>query len=308
MAKMLSRVAPWLTSANRLRTDSGCEAAAALGHAEIRVLDDADTPRLWELVKQDPVSNVFLAAHLESAKTAAPTPSGAEILGYFADGALAGACWSGVNLVPTALTAEQGANLGQFLASSNRRTSSIFGPAEAVLGIWSTFQHNSTRPFDVRPNQPLMELRGKPAVAADPAVRFSTGADLDVLLPACVAMFEEEVGYSPMAAGGHHYRQRVRSLIDKGHSLIYREPGGEVVFKAELGNVSADAVQIQGVWMNPAYRGKGLAAAYMAAVVELSRKFAPVASLYVNDYNQRAVAAYRRVGFEQVGTFATVLF
>ena len=111
-----------------------------------------------------------------------------------------------------------------------------------------------------------------------------------------------------MAAGGHHYRQRVRSLINKGHSLVYREPGGEVVFKAELGNVSADAVQIQGVWMNPAYRGKGLAAAYMAAVVELSRKFAPVASLYVNDYNQRAVAAYQRVGFEQVGTFATVLF
>ena len=106
MAKMLSRVAPWLTSASRLRTDSGCEAAVALGHAEIRALDDGDTPRLWELVKQDPVSNVFLAAHLESTKTAAPTPSGAEILGYFADGALAGACWSGVNLVPTALTAE----------------------------------------------------------------------------------------------------------------------------------------------------------------------------------------------------------
>jgi predicted GNAT family acetyltransferase len=60
--------------------------------------------------------------------------------------------------------------------------------------------------------------------------------------------------------------------------------------------------------MNPAYRGKGLAAPYMAAVVELSRKFAPVASLYVNDYNHRAVAAYERVGFKQVGTFATVLF
>ena len=30
-------------------------------------------------------------------------------------------------------------------------------------------------------------------------------------------------------------------------------------------------------------------------------------SLYVNDYNVRALATYRRVGFERVGTFATVL-
>jgi predicted GNAT family acetyltransferase len=46
----------------------------------------------------------------------------------------------------------------------------------------------------------------------------------------------------------------------------------------------------------------------MAAVVELAQRLAPVTSLYVNDYNARARATYERVGFRQVGTFATVLF
>lgn len=47
----------------------------------------------------------------------------------------------------------------------------------------------------------------------------------------------------------------------------------------------------------------------MAAVVEITRReIAPIVSLYVNAYNERALATYRRVGFEQVGTFATVLF
>jgi predicted GNAT family acetyltransferase len=46
----------------------------------------------------------------------------------------------------------------------------------------------------------------------------------------------------------------------------------------------------------------------MAAVVDLAQQFAPVTSLYVNDYNARARATYERVGFRQVGTFATVLF
>ncbi|WP_043847680.1 GNAT family N-acetyltransferase [Crystallibacter crystallopoietes] len=307
MAKMLSRVAPWLPSANRQRGTAAGSAGLA-GPGDIRVLTEADTSLLWEAVNRDPVGNVFLAAHLESTKTAAPTGSGAEILGYFTPEGLAGACWAGVNVVPTGLSAEQGAHIGSYLASRNRRTSSIFGPAEAVMGIWSSYQHTSGKPFDVRPRQPLMELRGTPSVPAAAEVRFSEPEDLDVLLPACVAMFEEEVGYSPMAGGGQHYRQRVRSLIARGHSLIQRDEAGEVVFKAELGNVSGAAVQLQGVWINPKYRGQGLAAPALAAVVELSRRFAPVASLYVNDYNHRAIAAYERVGFSRVGTYATVLF
>jgi predicted GNAT family acetyltransferase len=33
-----------------------------------------------------------------------------------------------------------------------------------------------------------------------------------------------------------------------------------------------------------------------------------VVSLYVNDFNSPARAAYARVGFSQVGTYASVLF
>jgi predicted GNAT family acetyltransferase len=47
----------------------------------------------------------------------------------------------------------------------------------------------------------------------------------------------------------------------------------------------------------------------MAAVVKLVlADVAPVVSLYVNDYNKVALKTYRSVGFEQVDTFATVLF
>jgi len=63
------------------------------------------------------------------------------------------------------------------------------------------------------------------------------------------------------------------------------------------------------VWVDPERRGEGLAAAGMAAVVrEAQRSIAPVVSLYVNDFNIPARAAYRRVGFAQVGTFMSVLF
>ena len=62
------------------------------------------------------------------------------------------------------------------------------------------------------------------------------------------------------------------------------------------------------VWMDPAWRGRGLAAPAMAAVVELARRDHGTVSLYVNDFNTRALRTYRRVGFERIGTMATLLY
>jgi len=124
-----------------------------------------------------------------------------------------------------------------------------------------------------------------------------------------VAMFTEEVGVSPVGPdGGAAYRARVAELIRGGRSFA-RIENGQVVFKAEIGAVTPQACQIQGVWVPPELRGRGHASRGMAAVVtEALRSVAPVVSLYVNDFNTPARAAYRRVGFAEVGTFMSVLF
>jgi hypothetical protein len=100
----------------------------------------------------------------------------------------------------------------------------------------------------------------------------------------------------------------VAELIRSGRAFA-RFEDGEVVFKADIGSATPLACQIQGVWVRPDRRGNGLAGSGMAAVVECARRdVAPIVSLYVNDYNIAARAAYRRVGFREVATFATVLF
>jgi hypothetical protein len=158
-----------------------------------------------------------------------------------------------------------------------------------------------------------MATDGLPLVAPDPAVRLATRADLDVLVPACIAMFTEEVGYSPTTGdGGVTYRRRVEELVSAGRSFVRIEDVGgrpQVVFKAELGAVAPGVAQVQGVWVHPERRGEGLAEPGMAAVV-LGAQAAGfgVVSLYVNGFNTRAVRAYASVGFRRVGTFATVLF
>jgi len=148
-----------------------------------------------------------------------------------------------------------------------------------------------------------------PAVAPDPAVRFVRPEELEVLLPACVAMFTEEIGVRPdNGDGGAAYRARVAELIASGRSFA-RIENGRVLFKAEIGAATRTACQVQGVWVAPELRGSGLGTAGTAAVVELARRYvAPVVSLYVNSFNAPARRAYEKVGFTRIGTFASILF
>ena len=148
------------------------------------------------------------------------------------------------------------------------------------------------------------QLGGEPAGYA----RLATSADLGELLPAAAAMFTEEVGFDPIARYGDGYAARLRTLIAGQRSAIVTDVNGRVIFKADAGIVNLDAAQVQGVWLHPDYRGYGLAKPFFAAAAQVLQRRYPHLSLYVNDYNARALAMYRGTGWEQIGQFSTIIF
>jgi predicted GNAT family acetyltransferase len=276
---------------------------------EIRALDAQSIELVKNLIEQDPVRHCFLAARLEQTKQSRFRPSYPDLLGYFDDGNLKSILMTGANIVPvnTSLIARQ--EFATVLGRSGRRSSSIVGPAEEVLDLWSKVSGSWGPAREVRGNQPVLTMRSNSSLSFDHDVRYSNLSDLDDLLPACIAMFTEEVGISPtLNGGGNAYRNRISELVSSRRSFV-KYLDSELVFKAEVGTVGVGVAQIQGVWVKPEYRGRGIAAPAMAAVVKLVlADLAPVVSLYVNDYNEVALKTYRTVGFEQVDTFATVLF
>jgi predicted GNAT family acetyltransferase len=224
-------------------------------------------------------------------------------------GRVDGLCFSGPNLIPL----KGGASAMRMFADRARRRgrmcSSLVGPAEQVLTLWDELQPDWGPAREVRGDQPLMAISSSPKVTPDPMVRQVRPSELSRYLPAAISMFIEEVGIDPCAEdGGAGYRARVSELIAAGRAFA-RFEHGEVVFKAEIGAMSSRVGQIQGVWVRPDRRGEGLGTTGTAAVADrLTRVLNRTASLYVNGYNHVAQAAYRRIGFEQVGQYATVLF
>jgi predicted GNAT family acetyltransferase len=276
--------------------------------ATVGSLRPADLAEVLELLGRDPVADVFVASRVYSSGLAAGRLGG-DLWGYREAGRLVAICYSGANLVPVAAPPEAARTFAGLAARRGRRCSSMLGPADAVLTMWDLLRPGWGAAREVRPRQPLLAIAEAPAVPADPLVRRVWPHEIDTVLPACIAMFTEEVGVSPVGRdGGAYYRARIAEMVCSGRAFA-RFDDGEVVFKAEIGAATPQACQVQGVWVRPDRRGQGLCAPGMAAVVQhAQRDIAPVVTLYVNDYNVPARSAYRRVGFREIGEFATVLF
>lgn len=274
----------------------------------VRVLGAGDLPEVLALLERDPVPNVFVD-HRARLTRLEPRWLGGEIWGWYAGGELGALCHSAANLVPVSASPEALVAFAERAARRERTCSTIVGPRPMVEQMWSVLGPVWGRPRDERWDQPHLEIRGDPAIAPDPLVRRSELSDLDALYPACVEMYTEEVGLSPEWDGGRElYRARVTQLVSRGWSFA-RYEAGRVVFKAEVAAASPYACQVQGVYVDPARRGEGLAAAGMAAVVEIARReIAPVVSLYVNGHNLPARRTYERAGFVQTATFSTLMF
>lgn len=278
--------------------------------APVRILGTRDTLDALALVGRDPYSNVFIGSRIHATGLDS-RQLGAQVWGYPADGPLESICYAGANMVPAEATVAAIEAFAEHAVRQGRRCSSIVGPAGAVSELWSLLAPHWGSARAVRPCQPLM-VATRPApldVPRDQAVRRVGRHELDTLFPACVAMFTEEVGVSPLAAdGGAVYRARVRELINTGRAMA-RIDGHQTVFKAEIGALTPRACQIQGVWVAPSMRGRGLGVAGMAAVLDhVLADVAPSACLYVNDFNEVARAVYQRVGFQDHTPFMSVLF
>ncbi|MGH3472294.1 MAG: GNAT family N-acetyltransferase [Nocardioidaceae bacterium] len=274
----------------------------------VRVLSSADLPEVERVLAQDPITNVFVDHRVRLTRLDSRWLGG-EIWGYDDASGLVSMCHSAANLMPVQATP---AALHAFAAKAladGRRCSAIIGPHADVAELWRILGPTWGPARSIRPRQPFLTLSAPPLVDPSSKVRRVRPHELDILYPACVAMFTEEVGVSPERDGGAQlYRARVAQLIAKGLAFAHIE-GGTVIFKAEVGAVTPRATQVQGVWVAPEHRGQGIAAPSLAAVsIKLMREIAPVVSLYVNEHNVAARRAYATVGFAERTRFATVLF
>jgi predicted GNAT family acetyltransferase len=274
----------------------------------VQILGDEDRVAALDYCAGDPQASVFVAARLVSGPISSRQDNLLAVRDE--DGTLESMCWASANVVPLGLTPETAPHYADRLRRRRHRIASILGPTDQVRMLWTHLEPEWGRARAVRSRQPLMATRTPPSalgVRTDPRVRPARPGEVDLVLPAAEHMFTAEIGYAPYSGSPRSYRQSIEALVEAGQTYVVVEDG-RVVFKADVGSVALDCCQIQGVWLAPDLRGRGLATSFMAAALEqILADHASHATLYVNDFNIPAIATYRACGMTEIGSFTTVL-
>src|SRR5689334_1734870 len=178
-------------------------------------------PHLDEILAfcaEDPVERVFL-------EDVARRGLG-RFTGFAAEGRLAALCHVGANVVPS------GAECGRFADVAARgRPRMIIGDERPVNELWAALRDRMPPPHDDRPGQPVYAIEARPEPGGT-GLRRATADDFELLVPACAAAHEEEIGADPLARDAEGFRWRTRAQIEEGRSWIWRD-GNTILFKAE---------------------------------------------------------------------------
>ena len=143
--------------------------------------------------------------------------------------------------------------------------------------------------------------------ALDPHSSYAEASDFDLLLPACAAAHEEEIGLDPLRRDPEGFRWRTRAQIEEARSWIWLEDG-VIRFKAEASAWTPSAVQLQQVWVDPRARRRGYARRALADLCRLLLEHVPAVCLFVRPENTPALGLYDSIGMTRELTYRSLVF
>ena len=210
-------------------------------------------------------------------------------------------CYFGANVVPSGDDCEVFAG-----ESAQRSTRMIIGDERAVTELWRAAEALLPEPREDRPGQPVYVIDDPPA-GEDTGLREARPDDLELLLPACAATHEEELGVDPLERDAAGFRRRTLGQIQEHRSWLWVE-NGTILFKAEASAWTPSAVQLQQVWVDPAVRNRGHAQQGLRHLCRMLLARTPRVCLFVRPENAPAIRVYEGVGMRRRGSYRSVLF
>ncbi len=210
-------------------------------------------------------------------------------------------CHLGSNLVPSG----RGCELFADLAAAGR-PKMVIGNEAAVSELWAAVWERMPTPRDDRPGQPVFSI-SEPPEPGESAIRPAVKEDLELLVPACAATHEGELGFDPLASDAEGFRRRTLQQIETGRSWIWVDDGA-ILFKAEASAWTPHAVQLQQVWVDPSARNRQYGQRGLRDLVRLLLERVPRVCLFVRADNPVAIRLYEAIGMEKAGAYRSILF
>jgi uncharacterized protein len=182
------------------------------------------------------------------------------------------------------------------LARACPHVAMLAGEQEKLERFWKHYAANGQSPRQLS-REFLYVQREFVEMQSVGNVRQAKLADIDLLMPLHAAMVREASGINPLETDPLGFRLRLVRRIEQGRVLVWIERG-ELLFTASIVSDTPMANYLEGVYVDPAYRGKGYGLRCMSQVSKKLLARTRAICGFVNERNRAAQAFYLRAGYE----------
>src|SRR5882672_4753497 len=269
----------------------------------IELMED-DRNEVLAFLAERPVHTVCIAGFIRDNGLVSPHNRGTFYGCRNSEGRLEGVALIGHATLVEARTARAMEEFG-LVAQGFQHTHMILGEKDKVEEFWNYYADEG-QDMRLACREMLFELRQAMELREEvEGLRLATVDDLDQIVPVQAGMAECESGINPMEDDPEGFRARCARRIEMRRVWVL-EDNGKLVFKADIQADTPDVIYLEGIWVNPSERGKGIG---RKCLRQLSRDLlsrTKSVCVLVNEEHKRAHTFYRMCNFKVRGVYDSI--
>ncbi len=191
------------------------------------------------------------------------------------------------------------------VAQKSKKAHLIMGEENSIDSFWGYYA-KAGQEMRRACRELMFELRWPVEVSRQPNdLRWATAADLNLITSVHAEMAFEESGVDPREHDVEGFTERCARRIEQGRTWVVTAHE-KLLFKADVLAETPKTTYLEGVWVNPEERGRGVGRGCLGQLARMLLWRTESISLCVNDDNEQAQTFYKKAGFHLRTVYDTI--
>jgi predicted GNAT family acetyltransferase len=270
----------------------------------IAELTENERNEVLAFLAEQPVQTVCMAGFIRDNGLVSPNNRGTFYGVRNSEGRLEGVALIGHATLIEARTHRAMQEFGM-VAQTFQRTHLVLGEKDKIEQFWNYYADEGQE-MRLACRELLFELRHAMQIREEvEGLRRATLADLDKVAPIQAAMAEAESGTNPLSVDPQGFLSRCARRIEMGRVWVLEEDG-QLIFKTDIQADTPDVIYLEGVWVNPVARGKGIGRKCLRQLSQDLLTRTRAICVLVNEENERVHTFYRMCNFKKRGVYDSI--